>query len=104
MTQLEGRAPLEAFHTLCVHALCMGVQLCQTQGVVSDTDSLDCSPPGFSAWNFPGKDTGVDGHFLFQGIFLTQGSNPASLAFSALADGFFTTSATWEAPIHCTES
>ena len=25
---------------------------------------------------FPGKNTGVGCHFLFQGIFLTQGSNP----------------------------
>ena len=25
---------------------------------------------------FPGKSTGVDCHFLLQGIFLTQGSNP----------------------------
>ena len=27
-------------------------------------------------WNFPGKNTGVGWHFLLQGIFLTQGSNP----------------------------
>ena len=27
-------------------------------------------------WNFPGKNTGVGCHFLPQGIFLTQGSNP----------------------------
>ena len=26
-------------------------------------------------WDFPGKDTGVGCHFLFQGIFPTQGSN-----------------------------
>ena len=26
-------------------------------------------------WNFPGKNTGVGCHFLFQGIFLTQGLN-----------------------------
>ena len=26
-------------------------------------------------WNCPGKNTGVDCHFLLQGIFLTQGSN-----------------------------
>ena len=26
-------------------------------------------------WGFPGKDTGVGCHFLFQGIFPTQGSN-----------------------------
>ena len=27
-------------------------------------------------WDFPGKSTGVGCHFLLQGIFLTQGSNP----------------------------
>ena len=27
-------------------------------------------------WNFPGKNTRADCHFLHQGIFLTQGSNP----------------------------
>ena len=27
-------------------------------------------------WDFPGKNAGVGGHFLLQGIFLTQGSNP----------------------------
>ena len=26
-------------------------------------------------WNFPGRNTGVDCHFLLQGIFPTQGSN-----------------------------
>ena len=27
-------------------------------------------------WNFPGKNTGMGCHFLLQGIFPTQGSNP----------------------------
>ena len=30
-------------------------------------------------WNFPGKNSGVRCHFLLQGIFLTQGSNPYPL-------------------------
>ena len=30
-------------------------------------------------WDFPGKNTGVGGHFLLQGIFPTQGSNPPVL-------------------------
>ena len=30
-------------------------------------------------WDFPGKNTGVGCHFLLQGIFLTQGSNPQLL-------------------------
>jgi len=43
-------------------------------------DPMDCSLPGseepLSPWNFPGKSTGVGCHFLLQGIFPTQGSNP----------------------------
>ena len=30
----------------------------------------------FCPWDSPGKNTGVGCHFLFQEIFLTQGSNP----------------------------
>ena len=42
--------------------------------------------------DFQGKNTGVDHHFLLQGIFLTEGSNlPMS---PALTGGFFTTSTT----------
>ena len=48
-------------------------------------------------WDSPGKDTGVGSHSLLQGIFLIQGSNSALLCLPALAVGFFTTSATWEA-------
>ena len=29
----------------------------------------------FCLWDFPGKNTGVNCHFLLQGLFLTQGSN-----------------------------
>ena len=35
-------------------------------------------------------------HFLLQGIFPTQGSNPGLLHLPALAHGFFTTSPSWE--------
>ena len=45
--------------------------------VVSDCDPMDCSLPGFSIHGiFPGKRTRVGCHFLLQGIFPTQGSNP----------------------------
>ena len=37
-------------------------------------------------WDSPGKNTGVGCHFLLQGIFPNQGSNPVS----SIADGFFT--------------
>ena len=42
------------------------------------SDSLwpvDCSPPGSSPWDFPGKYSRVDCHFLLQEIFPTQKSN-----------------------------
>ena len=51
-------------------------------------DPMDCSLPGSSVhgifqarvlicpWDFPGKSTRVDCHFLLQGIFPTQGLNP----------------------------
>ena len=55
-------------------------------------DPMDYSLPGFLCpWNFPGKNTEVGYHFLVQGIFLTQGSNPTSHAPTALAGRFFTT-------------
>ena len=38
---------------------------------------MDCSPPGSSVHGVsPGKNTGEGYHFLLQGIFPTQGSNP----------------------------
>ena len=40
-------------------------------------------------------------HALLQGIFLTQESNLLPPVSSALAGGFFTPSATWEAPSKC---
>ena len=48
-------------------------------------------------WDCPGKNTRMGCHDLLQGIFLTQGLNPHLLISPALADRFFTTSATWEA-------
>ena len=40
-------------------------------------------------WSFPGKNTKVDCHFLFQGIFLIQGSNPHLLSFLLRQAGFW---------------
>ena len=40
-------------------------------------DPMDCSPSGSSVYgDSPGKNTGVGGHALLQGIFPIQGSNP----------------------------
>ena len=51
-------------------------------------DGIACQAP-------LGKNTGVGYHFLLQGLFPTQESNPCLLV-SCLAGGFFTTSTTWE--------
>ena len=41
---------------------------------------MDCRPPGSSVHgDSPGKNSGVGCHFLLQGIFLRQGSNPCLL-------------------------
>ncbi|KAB0361993.1 hypothetical protein FD754_006149 [Muntiacus muntjak] len=42
---------------------------CQHYGLTFRRPRLLCP------WDFPGKNTGVGGHFLLQGIFLTQGSS-----------------------------
>ena len=47
-------------------------------------DPMVCSPPGSSVHgDFPGKNTGVVCHFLLQGIFPTQRSNPSCLRWQA---------------------
>ena len=50
-----------------------------TQSCLTRCDPVECSLPGSSLCprNSPGKRTGVGCHFLLQGIFSTQGSNPA---------------------------
>ena len=56
---------------VCV-CVCVCAQLCLTL-----CDPTDCNPPGCSVHgSFWAKNTGVDCHFLPQGIFLTQGLNP----------------------------
>ena len=52
--------------------LCLVTQSCPTL-----CHPVDCSSPGSSVHgDSPGKNTGVGGHALLQGIFLTQGLNP----------------------------
>ena len=49
-------------------------------GLVAQSCPTPCDPMGCSLpWDFPGKHTGVDCHFLLQGIFPTQGSNSCLL-------------------------
>ena len=69
------------------------------QSCLTLCDPMDQSPPDFSVpgMDAPDKNTGVGCHALLRGS-----SNPGiELAFlisPELACGFFTTSATWEAP------
>ena len=49
-------------------------------------------------WDYPGKNTGVGCHALFQGNLPHPGIKPVLLMSPALAGRFFTTSTTWEAP------
>ena len=52
-----------------------------SSSVVSDCSQLHGlqSSKHLSPWDFPGKNTGVGCHFILQGIFLTQESNPGLL-------------------------
>jgi len=51
--------------------------------------NVACKAP-VCPWDFPGKNTGVVGHALCQGIFLSEASNPR-LGSLTLAGRFFTT-------------
>ena len=52
---------------------------------------MDCSPPGSSILDSPGKNTGAGCHFLLQGNLPDPGIKLAILGSSAMAGGFFTT-------------
>ena len=54
--------------------------------VVGDSVAKSCSTlvipwTGYSLWDSPGKNTGAGCHFLIQGIFPTQESNPCLLQY-----------------------
>ena len=51
---------------------------------------LDLQPAAlFSPWDVPGKNIAVRCHFLLQGIFASQGSNPGLCIVSCIASRFF---------------
>ena len=55
-----------------------------TQLCVTLCDPIDLWPARLLCpWNSPGKNTAVGSHFLLQGLFLTQGSNPRSMHWQA---------------------
>ena len=74
---------------MCKCLSLIGIQLFATSWTVATR--LLCP------WDSPGKNTGVDCHFLLLGDLPDAGIEPVSLMSSALAGRFFTTSATWEA-------
>ena len=63
-SSLARGLPLSCFGWLCVLVAQSYLTLC---------DTMNCSPPGFSLWNSPGKNIGVDCHSFLQRIFLTHG-------------------------------
>ena len=58
---------------VCAKSLHLHLTLC---------DPMDCGPPGSSVHGIL-QNTGMDCHFLLQGIFLTQGSNQGLLHWQA---------------------
>ena len=85
-------------HT-CLY-ICTGVCLLCAELLQScpTLQPFDCSLPGVSVHGIlQARILEWVCHFLLQGIFLTQGSNPVSLKSPALAGRLFTTSATREA-------
>ena len=54
---------------ICSWLNCLVAQLCP----------ILCDPVVLCPCDFPGKNTGAGCHFLLQGVFLTQGSNPCLL-------------------------
>ena len=60
--------------------LCKGQSVLVAQSCPTLCDPMDCSPPDSSVHgDSPGKNIGVGGHALLQGIFPTQGTNPSLL-------------------------
>ena len=83
-------------HHVCEASVCMCAKLLQSCPILCD--SMDRNPPGSSVHVIlQARIPGVCCHSLFQGIFPTQGSNLHLFMPPALAGGFFTTRATWEA-------
>ena len=74
---------LSSFHIIVL--LCIYTELFRTMESEVSQSCLTLRSYGLQStrllcsWDFPGKSTGVSCHFLLQGIFLTQGSNPGLL-------------------------
>ena len=73
--------------------MCVSVSVCLSRSVTSDflraPEIVACQY--FCPWDFPGKNTGMGCHSLFQEIFPNPGMKPMSLAYPVLGVRFFTT-------------
>ena len=78
----QAQFPKHLGYVLCCVTLC---------------DPMDGSSPSSSVQRLFKQEYWRGCHFLLQGLFLAQGLD-SGLTSSALAGGFFTTSANWEAP------
>ena len=83
---------------LCTNTYGLLLLLLFSCSIVSDSLQSHGLQPArlFCPWDLPGKNTGVGCHFLLQGVFLTQGSNPClphwqadslQLSYQASLDG-----------------
>ena len=80
-----------------INSACVHVELLQS--CLTLCDPMDCSPPGSSlSMGFSRQEywSGLSCPPL--GDLPNSGIEPMSLTFPALADRFFTTGVTWEAP------
>ena len=68
------------FSNLTLSSSLCACMLSHFSHVLTLGDPTDCRPPGSSVRGMLQKNTGVGCHFLLQGIFPTQGSNPGSPA------------------------
>ena len=77
----------------------VALHVCQLASVVSDSATpWTVASQAALSMGFSRQDYWSGCHALLQGIFPTQELNPCLLQCPALARGFFSSSATWEAP------
>ena len=77
----EGEGDIILKLEMNCHIYHPSVKMCvPSHSVVSHSETQGLEPARLLCpWDFSGKNTGVSCHFLLQGIFPTQGSNPSLL-------------------------
>ena len=84
---LTAHLDSDQYRFMCLNShVCLGVTYQAREFMLSRFSHVDSLRPHglqltrlLCPWDSPGKNTGVGSHTLFQGIFLTQGSNPCLL-------------------------